>query len=557
MALQTETTSNSNSKSNSSTFVSRLLNLPKEVWKLLGQMRFAVFIILVFAVMLIYGTTLESLNGRDYANKAVYKSWWFMLTQFFMFASIFIATIDRLPFKKALAGFYTLHLGLLILFLGSFVTYQKGVDAMIELLPLESTNRVLLDEDILQMRKADGTTITFDLPYSHRPQNVNTTFENIEVQKYIPSIKNSIEWIESDFNSMSVAFKLYNDMVMEDVVMSLNPQSDFQSQKRLGPLSLHLMPHTLSDCFKEKRAYIFWDIDSGKCLDLSFKTLKGPKNEVILNVQYKHEELNFFPQYSPLALDKGLKRRIDIGLRIFDKGLFEERPTLFLFGEELSYFSKGRKKWVHKKATLDQDLQLPWMNFKLRLQRATKQQVPLEIPSYTKPIQDSGEIIEGQEKAVLIKVGDNSYWVKSSRPLLLQNGKDELRFTLTKKVMRLPYELTLDHFKMNTNPGTRDPASYESFVYLDDKRQQEPAKKHHIFMNNPLKYDQFTFYQSSYFDIGQGRYGSALTVNYDPGRPWKYLGSLLLVLGSFWHFVLRGRRNRRKKTTIKNEVTSP
>ena len=60
-------------------------------------------------------------------------------------------------------------------------------------------------------------------------------------------------------------------------------------------------------------------------------------------------------------------------------------------------------------------------------------------------------------------------------------------------------------------------------------------------MNNPLKYDGFTFYQASYFKVGE-QHGSVLSANIDPGRPFKYLGSILLVLGSLWHYYLRRKK---------------
>ena len=92
---------------------------------------------------------------------------------------------------------------------------------------------------------------------------------------------------------------------------------------------------------------------------------------------------------------------------------------------------------------------------------------------------------------------------------------------------------------MDTDPGTNTPASYESFVTLFEGNKG--STKHHVFMNHPMKHESFTFYQASYFQTPQGPYGSVFSVNYDPGRPWKYFGSLLLVLGSIWHFVLRKR----------------
>ena len=69
-------------------------------------------------------------------------------------------------------------------------------------------------------------------------------------------------------------------------------------------------------------------------------------------------------------------------------------------------------------------------------------------------------------------------------------------------------------------------------------------------MNNPLKYDGFTFYQASYSqDPETGAYSSTLSVNVDQGRPIKYLGSLLLVFGSIWHYTLN-RRSRKKENDI-------
>ena len=80
----------------------------------------------------------------------------------------------------------------------------------------------------------------------------------------------------------------------------------------------------------------------------------------------------------------------------------------------------------------------------------------------------------------------------------------------------------------------------------------EGVSKHHVFMNNPLKFSNFTFYQASYFPLneseGQGKYGSVLSVNFDPGRPAKYLGSLLIIVGSIWHFSLR--RKKQKKAAL-------
>jgi hypothetical protein len=64
-------------------------------------------------------------------------------------------------------------------------------------------------------------------------------------------------------------------------------------------------------------------------------------------------------------------------------------------------------------------------------------------------------------------------------------------------------------------------------------------------MNNPLKVQGYTLYQASYSENQDGSYSSTLTVNVDQGRPLKYLGSLMLVLGAIWHFNLNKKKEKK------------
>lgn len=128
---------------------------------------------------------------------------------------------------------------------------------------------------------------------------------------------------------------------------------------------------------------------------------------------------------------------------------------------------------------------------------------------------------------------------------LLINGK-KVVFYLQKESLTLPFELVLTRFKMDTDPGTTRAASYESFVRLFSN---DGPSDHHIFMNNPLKVQGFTFYQASYSQDRQGNYSSTLSVNVDPGRPFKYAGSLMLVFGSMWHYWLNYRKKKKKNVT--------
>jgi hypothetical protein len=64
-----------------------------------------------------------------------------------------------------------------------------------------------------------------------------------------------------------------------------------------------------------------------------------------------------------------------------------------------------------------------------------------------------------------------------------------------------------------------------------------------------LKHNGFTFYQASFTSDEQTGEPNAsiLSVNWDPGRWVKYLGSLLIVLGSIHMFYFRKRQMQRAR----------
>ena len=57
----------------------------------IGSLKFAVIIMILFTLGMTIGTFLESYYGTDFANRMIYKTFWFMGIQFFMFLSIVFA----------------------------------------------------------------------------------------------------------------------------------------------------------------------------------------------------------------------------------------------------------------------------------------------------------------------------------------------------------------------------------------------------------------------------------------------------------------------------------
>jgi hypothetical protein len=111
----------------------------------------------------------------------------------------------------------------------------------------------------------------------------------------------------------------------------------------------------------------------------------------------------------------------------------------------------------------------------------------------------------------------------------------------------LGYSLRLVDFKRGTNPGGMGDASYASAVELEDE-SLGLTRKRTISMNEPLTHGKFTFYQAGFDRTTGGREVSRLSVAYDPGRFLKYSGCLMMCVGTYVMFYLKGRTSKKGRS---------
>ena len=130
---------------------------------------------------------------------------------------------------------------------------------------------------------------------------------------------------------------------------------------------------------------------------------------------------------------------------------------------------------------------------------------------------------------------------------LYAEGRGPVGIFLEPTSIALPFSLMLEDFEAVFYPGTETPSSFSSSVLV------EPAGfRARISMNTPLRYQDYTFYQSSYRladpSVGLPRDLTVLAVRH-ASLPWlAYLGTIVTVLGILLHFVQRwllGRRSGR------------
>lgn len=540
------------------------------VVKFLASLKLAVMVISLMIIFMTWGTITESRYGTEYAKAGVYLSWPFIGVQIFLFLNILFAALVRLPPQKRLYGFYTVHTGLLCILVGSAITAKKGIDGSVELLPGEPAGYARLSHPQLHAvmyGSSEKKTASVFLPLASGVVNGSSQpiarFDHYDifVDKYYPFAKAEYSWVDNEKDappSLSVWLTLANQQMSQNVFLSsLDAET---STKKMGPLGLQIEKDLDAECFKKgvadkNTAYVLQTSD--ECLllaklktDEEFTkngiTIKAEKTEphVKLLVTAAGSTHTFYPQMQAYPMTADFQIDANSGIKLFDVTKWQASPHVIFFMDNTLAYGKNTE-WKFEKSELAKNIELPWMGLTIVLDRKEINRHQKTKWEYALP--DAKEN-KRPERAALIRVESKdgkspafSLWVGNSEPSIhtLPDGS-ELQMLIWPEMFKLPFTITLDRFKMDTNPGTNDPASYESFVNLDENGELSQA---HVFMNNPLKRAGLTFYQSSYFQLEDGQYGSVFSVNKDPGRALKYGGSFLLVIGCILHYYLRRRVN--------------
>lgn len=135
---------------------------------------------------------------------------------------------------------------------------------------------------------------------------------------------------------------------------------------------------------------------------------------------------------------------------------------------------------------------------------------------------------------------EESFWLLEEEEKFFYNDKKAYRVSYGHRNIQLPFKLKLQKFNKIDYVGTNQAKSYESRVEI-----VHTMKKSLISMNIPLEEEGYLIYQSSYEELPDGRYASIFSVNKDPGRIYKYWGSLFLCLGIIVYTLMKSRSFRK------------
>lgn len=184
-----------------------------------------------------------------------------------------------------------------------------------------------------------------------------------------------------------------------------------------------------------------------------------------------------------------------------------------------------------------QNIQTPWMGMQIFIGTIVHQAKSKNVIQKINP--EKRNQLPGSAIKIITKE-QKEFWLTEGQQSSITLNNQSYFFYYGRQTLELPMKLKLKNFKKVDYPGTDTPMSFESLVDVDDI-----VKDHKISMNEPLKYNGFTIYQASY-SIEPGKPPvSVFSVNRDPGRFIKYLGSIILSFGIVIFTFMRSSLYRR------------
>ncbi len=141
------------------------------------------------------------------------------------------------------------------------------------------------------------------------------------------------------------------------------------------------------------------------------------------------------------------------------------------------------------------------------------------------------------------------------QPLVLLYGEDEQpikiiinskEYFISLRFKRYPLPITvkLVEFMMDKHPGTDVARSYKSKIQI---QHDGVSREIVISMNEPLRFKEYTFYQSSYQIDTMGRKFSTLAVVKNSGRLLPYIATFVTFFGLALHFLLAAFNFQRER----------
>lgn len=450
-------------------------------WRFSCSFQLGIPIMMAIAILIAWGTIVESQYNALVANKMIYSSWMMWLVMALLVYNLVVVVIDRWPWKARHYPFILVHAGIVAMILGGYVTNKWGIDGQM-VVNIGSKNSMASTEstDLMvyvsfggdRYSKIYNKEVDFFLspPTLKKPYVVDAGVDQFEIIEYAPFVvlDQKIKKTVSDTAGASVRFQLMNANVKQ-VEQITQSKKDILVSYNLGPAKVHLGP--------------------------------TPQQRAAANEVYLNPVSTEYLQYT-----------------IYHKS-------------SLKPYKTGKLKIGDKVST-------GWVGLELGvLDYLPKAEEVYDIIKKEKPT-------ELTTSAILIKHGDSQRWLALNDVAKLFGNSSAFLLSYQNRRIPLGFDLYLNKFEIQRYQGAMKASSYASQVEIKTDSNNSDGVSATISMNEPMKHNGYTIYQASFQqDPNTGEpQASVFSINQDPGRVTKYFGSLLLSLGIIWLFFQR--RNR-------------
>jgi len=474
------------------------VNSPKyKFFRFFASLKLAILVLVGLAVSLAIGTIIESRFDTATAQYFVYRAFWFRFVLLMLGVNLFAVMVDRWPWKLRHTPFLLAHIGILVLLSGAWLTDRFGLDGSMRVTEGETSAFVDLDQLLLVVSDPKGTE-TF--PVKWQPPGVGFSAFSVQPER--------------------IPVKLTIDQFMS------HADPDFQFVPEEKPVA---------ERGGEPRPAIKVRLSGGPMqIRQDFWLWTGQAAWSMV-------------QAGPAWLSFG-------DAQLLEAGMPKAGPRLILTPSKdgsvsytaVSSSNERRKGRFTAGRIAGQPIDSGWKMVKLEF----VEYVPDArlVTSYKPSHAQYGD--QASPSAIHLSAGEGASkaetWLGLGDRAALRLAGQEVEIGFFRRRVMLPFAIRLDRFTIERYEGSMRPMSYASQVTVVDPRLPENAHpKVEISMNEPLRFNGFSVYQASYEDAMPRPTVSIFSVNQDPGRAWKYTGSILLVLGTILLFAMKLRQKKK------------
>ncbi len=154
----------------------------------LASLKLAVLLLVLLLVGLAVGTIIESARGTETAGRLVYYAWWFLALEALFALNVLASIVTLFPWGNQRAGYLTTHGSLLLILVGSALTYFLKTEGRIFLWEGERGNEIATYDD--QGNALTRTTLPFTIvlqdfridyyPGTMRPANFRSDVQIVD-----------------------------------------------------------------------------------------------------------------------------------------------------------------------------------------------------------------------------------------------------------------------------------------------------------------------------------------------------------------------------------------